>query len=117
MLYPHVRRAVMIERVVRDKQDQVDKYSTALDSLAAGMFLLTDKAAVAYANASGDAMLAAGSPLKKVNGRLVLADEQANRTLREAISAAHEGDVSLGKRVPRYLFAMSMRNTSFTCCR
>ncbi len=98
MLYPHVRRAVMIERVVRDKQDQLDKYSAALDSLAAGMFLLTDKAAVAYANAAGEAMLAAGSPLKKINGRLVLADEQANRTLREAISAAHGGDVSLGEK-------------------
>ncbi len=98
MLYPHVRRAVMIERVVREKQDQVDKYSTALDSLAAGMFLLTDKAAVAYANASGDAMLAAGAPMKKVNGRLVLADQHANRTLREAMSAAREGDVTLGEK-------------------
>jgi DNA-binding CsgD family transcriptional regulator len=98
MLYPHLRRAVMIERVVREHQDRAAEYSAALDSLAAGMFLVTDKAEVAHANAAGEAMLAAGSPLKKVNGRLMLADEQANRTLREAIAAAHEGDVNLGDK-------------------
>ena len=98
MLCPHLRRAVMIERVVREHQDRAAEYSAALDSLAAGMFLLTDKAAVVHANAAGETMLAAGSPLKKVNGRLVLVDEKANRTLREAISAARDGDVKLGEK-------------------
>ncbi len=97
-IYPHLRRAVMIERVVREHQDRAAEYSAALDSLAAGMFLLTDKAVVVHANAAGEAMLAVGSLLKKVNGRLVLVDEQANRTLREAISAAQEGEVNLGEK-------------------
>lgn len=98
MLYPHLRRAVMIERVVRDHQDRSAEYSAALDSLASGMFLLTAEAAVTHANVAGEVMLAAGSPLKTVNGRLMLADEQANRNLREAISSAREGDVRLGEK-------------------
>ena len=98
MLYPHLRRAVMIERIVREHQDRAAEYSAALDSLAAGMFLLTDKAAVVHANAAAEAMFTAGSPLKKVNGRLALVDEQANRILRETITAAHGGDVRLGEK-------------------
>ena len=98
MLYPHLRRAVLIGRVVREHQDRADEYSAVLDSLAAGMFLLTGKAEVTHANVAGEAMLAAGSPLKKINGRLVLGDEQANRTLREAMVAAQEGDMKLGEK-------------------
>ena len=96
MLYPHLRRAVMIERVVREHQDRATEYAVALDSLAAGMFLLTDTAMVAHANAAGAEMLAAGSPIKKISGRLVLEDEQANRALRQAMAAAEDGDVGLG---------------------
>lgn len=98
MLYPHLRRAVMIERVVRDQRDQSAGYSAALDSLAAGMFLLTDYSELVHANAAGAAILASGSPLKKANGRLTLTDVRANRILQEAISAAQGGDVSLGEK-------------------
>jgi DNA-binding CsgD family transcriptional regulator len=98
LLYPHVRRAVLIGRVIGEHQDRAAEYSAVLDSLVAGMFLVTDRAEVAHANLAGEAMLAAGSPLKKVNGRLVLGDEQANRTLREAMAAANDGDVKLGEK-------------------
>jgi DNA-binding CsgD family transcriptional regulator len=98
LLYPHLRRAVLIGRVVREHQDRAAEYSELLDSLSAGMFLVSDRAEVIHANASGNAMLAARAPLKKVNGRLVLVEDQANRSLREAIAAAQQGDVVLGEK-------------------
>lgn len=98
LLYPHLRRAVLIGRVIRSHEDRVAEYSELLDSLAAGMFLVSDKAEVIHANAAGEAMLAARAPLKKVNGRLVLVEDQANRSLREAFAAAQQGDVVLGDK-------------------
>jgi len=98
LLYPHLRRAVLIGRIVRSHEERAAEYSELLDSLSAGMFLVSDKSEVIQANAAGEAMLAARVPLKKVNGRLVLVEEQANRALRAAIIAAQEGDVALGER-------------------
>jgi DNA-binding CsgD family transcriptional regulator len=98
LLYPHLRRAVLIGRIVRSHEDRAAEYSELLDSLSAGMFLVSDKSEVIRANAAGEAMLAARVPLKKVNGRLVLVEDQANRALRAAIAAAQEGDVALGER-------------------
>jgi DNA-binding CsgD family transcriptional regulator len=98
MLYPHLRRAVLIGRVVREHQDYAAEYSAALDSLASGMFLVTDEAELVHANVAGGAMLAAGTPLKKINGELVLDDKQANRILREAMATANAGDVKLGEK-------------------
>jgi hypothetical protein len=98
LLYPHLRRAVLIGRVVRSHEDRAAEYAELLDSLSAGMFLVSDKAEVIHANASGETMLAARTPLKKVNGRLVLVEDQANRSLRDAIAAAQQGDVVLGEK-------------------
>ncbi len=97
MLYPHLRRAALIGRVLGERQQRSEDYSAALDSLAAGMFLLTGKGEIAHANAAGGAMLAAGSPLKKTKDRIEFADDgAANRVLREALAAARDGDVALG---------------------
>lgn len=95
MLYPHLRRAVMIDRLFREQEHRAAESSVALDSLAAGMFVLTDKAVVVHANTSGSDMLADDTPMKMVNGRFVLADEQANRFLRDALAGAREGDGEL----------------------
>ncbi|MBV1700735.1 MAG: helix-turn-helix transcriptional regulator [Hyphomicrobiales bacterium] len=98
MLYPHLRRAVLIGRVVREHQDHAAEYSAALDALATGMFLVTGAAELVHANVAGGTILAAGTPLKKVDGALILDDKQANRILREALATANAGDVTLGQK-------------------
>jgi DNA-binding CsgD family transcriptional regulator/PAS domain-containing protein len=96
MLYPHLRRAVLIGRAFAEQQERSAEYAAVLDALSAGMFLLTESGEIAHANAAGEAMLAAGSPLEKTKGRLELADGSARRVLREALAAARGGDVALG---------------------
>ena len=95
-LYPHLRRAVLIRRTLGEQQRRVEEYEATLNSLAAGMFLLTAKGEIAQANAAGEAMLAAGSPLKRSKGRLELVVDPANRLLHAALAAGHDGDVALG---------------------
>jgi len=95
-LYPHLRRAVLIGRVFGEQQKRVEEYEATLNSLAAGMFLLTGKGEIVQANAAGETMLADGSPLKKSKRRLELVDGAANRVLRAALAAGHYGDVALG---------------------
>jgi DNA-binding CsgD family transcriptional regulator len=96
ILYPHLRRAVLIGRTFGEQQKRTAEYAATLDSLAAGMLLLTGKSEIVHMNAAGEAMLVAGSPLKKTNGRIELVDGSANRALRAALVAARDGDVALG---------------------
>lgn len=98
ILYPHLRRAVLIGRAFGEQQKRAAEYAATLDSLAAGMLLLTGKSEIVHMNAAGEAMLVAGSPLKKTGGRIELVDRSANRTLRAALVAARDGEVALGSK-------------------
>ncbi len=97
LLHPHLRRAVLIGRVFGEQQKRIAEYTATLDSLAAGMFLLTGKGEIAHANSAGEAMLAAGSPLKNNRGRVELIVGSADRLLRAALAKGSE-DVALGNK-------------------
>ena len=82
---------------------QAAESAAALDSLAAGVFVLTARGDIIRANAAGEAMLATASVLRKLNGRLELTDAVTNRSLRAALAAAEDGDVALsgkGSSIP-----------------
>jgi DNA-binding CsgD family transcriptional regulator len=98
LLYPHLRRAVLIGRAFEDQRRRLANDAAVLDSLAAGMFLLGVRGELMQANAAGEAMLQARSPLKTTNGRLELAVPAANRALHAALAAGRDGDVGLGGR-------------------
>ena len=51
-----------------------------------------------FANAAGNALLAAGDILISWGGRLVARDGQADRALRDVFAAAGQGDTALGTR-------------------
>jgi DNA-binding CsgD family transcriptional regulator len=96
LLYPHIRRAVLIGRVLGEAEARADTLSAVLDSLAAGVFLLTQKGAMAQANVSGLAMLEPGGPARNVNGRLDLSGDDANRALRRALGGPTQAAAELG---------------------
>jgi len=98
LLYPHLRRAVLIGRAFEDQRRRLAEDAAVLDAFAAGMFLLGQRGEIVRANTAGEAMLAAKSPLRTRNGRLDLAIPAANRALQAALAAAREGDVGLGGR-------------------
>jgi DNA-binding CsgD family transcriptional regulator/PAS domain-containing protein len=96
LIAPHVRRAVLIGRVIDLKTAEAATFADALDGLSAGMFLVDASGRIVHANASGQAMLAASDFLRAAGGRLIATDVQADQVLCEIFAAASSGDVAIG---------------------
>jgi len=96
LVVPHVRRAVLIGKVIDLKQVQAATFADVLDGISAGMFLVDTNARIVHANAAGHVILSAGDFLRAVGGRLVATDAPADQALREAFTAAGSGDCALG---------------------
>lgn len=95
-IVPHIRRAVLIGRVIELKTAEAATFADTLDGLSAGMFLVDAKGRVVHANASGHALIAEGVVLRSSCGRLMPTDAEAARALNEIFSSANGGDVAVG---------------------
>jgi DNA-binding CsgD family transcriptional regulator len=96
LVVPHVRRAVLIGRIIDLKTFEAATLAQALDALSTAMFLVDSSGLIVHANAAGHAMLAAGDFLRAGSGRLIANDAEADRTLRDVFLAAELGDVAVG---------------------
>jgi DNA-binding CsgD family transcriptional regulator len=95
MLVPHVRRSVMVGKLIDNNRVEAAALADTLDGLEAGMFLVDSGGRLVHANASGRVMLNEGNVLH-ANGKLVARDAQADEALRDVFSAASQGDAALG---------------------
>jgi hypothetical protein len=98
LLVPHIRRAVLIAKVVDIKQADTAMLTQTLDGLRAAMFLVDAGGRIVRANAAGHLLLADGEILSVVAGRLVSGNPQIDATLREIFAAAAEGDTAVGTK-------------------
>jgi DNA-binding CsgD family transcriptional regulator len=99
LLVPHVRRAVLIGKVIDLHKVEAAAMVDALDGLAAGVLLVNADARVVHANIRGRKMIEEEKDvLKSIGGRLVATDQNADRSLVEVFTAATIGDVALGVR-------------------
>jgi hypothetical protein len=98
LLVPHIRRAVLIGKVIDLHKVEAAALADALDTLAAGLFLVDANGRVVHANASGDAQLTQGDVLRASGGRLVASDPEANKTLSDVFATAVGGDAALGRK-------------------
>jgi DNA-binding CsgD family transcriptional regulator len=96
LVVPHVRRAVLISRVIELKTTQADGFAEMLDGLSAGMFLVDASGRIVHANAAGHAMLADGSFIRAAGGRLAARDPDADRSLKDVFAAAGFDDNAVG---------------------
>jgi DNA-binding CsgD family transcriptional regulator len=96
LIAPHVRRAVLIGRVIDLKTAEAATFADAADGLGAGMFFVDASARIVYANASGHVMLTQGSLLRVVDGKLVPNDASAEQALNEVYAMAERGDTAVG---------------------
>jgi DNA-binding CsgD family transcriptional regulator/PAS domain-containing protein len=96
LIVPHIRRALLISRLLDLKARQSASFADTLDGLDAGMYLVDAHGRLIHANAAGNAILDAGDLLSAPAGRLVGCEAQADRTLQEVFAAAAEGDAALG---------------------
>jgi DNA-binding CsgD family transcriptional regulator len=93
---PHVRRALLISKVIDLPKIEAAAFADMLDGLSAGLFLVGASGGIVHANASGHALLREGGCLSAHGGRLRAADPQANYSLQDIFAAAARGDGKLG---------------------
>jgi len=98
LIVPHLRRAVLIGRVIELKTTEADGLADTLDGISAGMFLVDASARIVHANASGHASLAQGSLLRVVGGKLASIDASAGQALNEVCAMAERGDAAVGAK-------------------
>ena len=98
LLAPHIRRAVLIAKVVDLKRIEADVLAQSLDGLRTAVFLVDAAGYIVHANAAGHIVLTAGDVLRASGGRLFSADPQINASLRGIFAAAAQGDLALGTK-------------------
>jgi DNA-binding CsgD family transcriptional regulator/PAS domain-containing protein len=96
LITPHVRRAVLIGRVIDLNQVQAASFADALDGINAGLFLVDANAHIIHANEAGHAILLMDDFLRMIDGRLVASDPEVDQALSESFSSARNGDGALG---------------------
>ncbi len=98
LLVPHLRRAVLIGKLIEFKTAQAATFADALDGLSAGMLFVDSSSRITHANAAGRAMVADGNVLRASLGRLLANDPDVSRALRDVFLAAATGDAAIGNR-------------------
>jgi DNA-binding CsgD family transcriptional regulator/PAS domain-containing protein len=96
LITPHLRRAVLIGKVIDLKADEAATFASMLDTLSAGIFLVDAAGRTVHENAAGRSILAAGDILRSAAGRLVARDPLVNQILHDAFKSAERGDAAIG---------------------
>jgi DNA-binding CsgD family transcriptional regulator len=96
LVAPHMRRAVLIGKVMDLQKIEAAMLADTLDGLAAAMLLVEAGGRVVHANAAAYALLADARVLRSSDGKLVTSDAGANSALQKIFAAAANGDLALG---------------------
>jgi len=96
LIIPHVRRAVLIGKVIDLKTAEAANLADTLDGIAAGMFLVDSRGQIVHANAAGHAILAHGDMLRVTGGKLAAGDPRTNEALGDIFALAGSGDAAIG---------------------
>jgi DNA-binding CsgD family transcriptional regulator len=97
LLTPHVRRAVLVGRLLDLGQSKAAALADTFDGLSAGMFLVDATGRIVHANAAGRALLSSGA-LHDVGNRLTAHDSEIDGLLQDAFMAAGRGDGAIGAK-------------------
>jgi DNA-binding CsgD family transcriptional regulator len=98
LVAPHIRRAVLIGKVIDLKTVEAAALADSLDTLSAGMFLVDATGRIVHANASGHCMVTEAKVVRAPAGRLGAIDGPADQALLDSFTAASRGDTALGRR-------------------
>jgi DNA-binding CsgD family transcriptional regulator len=96
LVAPHVRRAVLISRLIDLKTAEAAAWADTFDGIHAGVVLVDATGRIVQSNGAGHEFLATGGIVHARDGRLGAAESEADRALKEAIAASAAGDTALG---------------------
>jgi DNA-binding CsgD family transcriptional regulator/PAS domain-containing protein len=96
LIVPHVRRAMLIGRLIDRKSAEAAAFADTLDGISAGMFLIDAGGRMVHANASGRAMLEERCVLRAACGKVTAIAAEADRELSRVVATAGGGDAAVG---------------------
>jgi DNA-binding CsgD family transcriptional regulator len=96
LIVPHIRRSVLVGRLIDLKAAEVASLADTFDGLSAGMCLVDSAGRIVHANTACHVILGAGDFLSVVEGRIVASDAKTDQALRELFAAAGSGDAAVG---------------------
>jgi DNA-binding CsgD family transcriptional regulator len=98
LILPHVRRALLIGKVISHHKAEAAALADTLDTMTSGMFVVDAIGRIVHANASGYAMVTDANVVRAPGGRLGAADSAAEQALLDIFSSAGGGDAALGRK-------------------
>jgi DNA-binding CsgD family transcriptional regulator len=98
LITPHVRRAMLIGKVIDLHRVEAAALADSFDQLASGMLIVDSSGRIIHANASAHRLIAEANVLRATNGRIGALDPEGNRNLLDIFTAAQAGDAAVGKR-------------------
>ena len=98
LLVPHLTRAVAVGRLFQQEKATTQTLTATLDHVEAAVFLVGAEGTITFANEPARKMLDETMLVRADANLLRAASSDADRVLRDAFSAAANGDVSLGVR-------------------
>ena len=98
LIIPHMRRAVLVGRLIDHTTVQAATFGDALDRIGTGLFFVDAGGQIFHANASGHAMLTQATLVRTRGGRLILNDASAERGLYETLELAEHGGADVEAR-------------------
>jgi PAS domain-containing protein len=96
LVVPHIRRAVLVNRLIDLKTTEAATFADTLDGLSVGVCLVDADGRVVHANGAGRAILDAGILLSDSGGHIVVRDGKIGKVLSEVFAAAGAGDAAIG---------------------
>ena len=97
LITPHVRRAMLIGKVIDLHRVEAAALADSLDELTSGVFIVDSNGRIIHANLSAHRLIAEANLLRAPNGRIAALDLQS-RNLLDVFSAAKAGDAAVGKK-------------------
>ena len=98
LIVPHIRRAVLIGRLIDLKAAESASFADTLDGMSSGLCMVDGTGRIVHANAACRHMLDGGDPLFALEGRIAARDVRADQALRDAFTATQGGDAAVGTR-------------------
>jgi DNA-binding CsgD family transcriptional regulator len=98
LITPHVRRSMLIGKVIDLHRVEAAALADSLDQLASAMFIVDSTGRVIHANVSAHRLIAEADVLRVTNGRVAALDPQSSRNLLDVFTAAQAGDAAVGRK-------------------
>lgn len=97
LIAPHVRRAVVISRLLDQQKIAAATFASALETVTAGVVLVDEALSIVHANAAAGRMLSIGDPIRSRQGTLMLPSALTTDALQTAVKLAGSSELELGR--------------------